>query len=77
MRVVQVDDNNQIIGKPFTLLYNVLIMEKLTDWEREYIEEHLTKRVKTDCYWDNPDLAVEDVKWLLEIIKKMDDKNVV
>jgi hypothetical protein len=52
-------------------------MEKLTDWEREYIEVHLTERVKTDCYYDNPDLAIEDVQWLLEIIKKMDDKNVV
>lgn len=45
--------------------------EKLTEWERCYIDEHLTERVKTDCYWDNPDLATEDVKWLLEVIKKL------
>ena len=45
--------------------------EKLTEWEKEYIDEHLTERVKTDCYWDNPDLATEDVKWLLEVIKKL------
>jgi hypothetical protein len=45
--------------------------EKLTEWEKEYIDKHLNERVKTDCYWDNPDLANEDVKWLLELIKKL------
>jgi hypothetical protein len=52
-------------------------MEKLTDWEREYIEKHLKERVETHCYWDNPDLAVEDVKFLLDIIKKLVSKNIV
>lgn len=45
--------------------------DKLTEWEKEYIDKHLTERVETDCYWDNPDLATEDVQWLLAVIKKL------
>jgi hypothetical protein len=47
------------------------MVEKLTEWEKGYIDEHLTERVKTDCYWVNPDLDTEDVEWLLEVIKKL------
>lgn len=50
-------------------------MYELTEWEKEYIEKHLTERVKTDCYWGNPDLATEDVGWLLEVIKKLRQQN--
>jgi len=49
-------------------------MEKLTDWEKEYINTHLAERVKTDCYYDNPNLAIEDIEWLLEIIKKLNSE---
>jgi len=45
--------------------------DKLTDWEKEYINKHLTVRVETDCYWDNPGLATDDVKFLLNIVKKL------
>jgi hypothetical protein len=55
----------------FTESENKNMEDKLTEWEKEYIDEHLTERVKTDCYWDNPDLATEDVKWLLDVIKKL------
>ena len=45
--------------------------EKLTDWEREYLEKHLPERANSDCYYDNPGMAAEDVEWLLEIIIKL------
>jgi hypothetical protein len=45
--------------------------DKLTEWEKEYIDKDLTERVKTDCYYDDPNLAIEDVEWLLEVIKKL------
>lgn len=48
-------------------------MEELTKWEKEYINDHLNLRIRTDnyCYTDNPDIAKEDVAFLLEIIKRL------
>lgn len=44
---------------------------KLTEWEKEYIEEHIPEKISADVYYEDPKTAVEDVKWLLEIIKKL------
>jgi len=45
--------------------------EKLTEWEKEYLEKHLPDKINSDFFSDNPSQAVEDIKWLLEIIKKL------
>ena len=44
---------------------------KLTSWEKEYIEKQLPSKTKSDFYYDNPGAAVEDVEFLLEVIKKL------
>lgn len=49
-------------------------MDKLTDWEKEYISKHLPAKTSEhgrDFYYDNPGAAVEDIEFLLEIIKKL------
>lgn len=46
-------------------------MDKLTDWEKEYISKHLDEKVNSDFYYDNPGAAVEDIEFLKEIIKKL------
>lgn len=48
--------------------------DQLTEQEKEYIDKHLSERVKTDCYWDEPSLATADVKWLLDIINRLRNK---
>jgi hypothetical protein len=45
--------------------------DKLTEWEKEYLEKHLPGRVTSDIYYDNPGTAIDDVEFLLEIIKKL------
>lgn len=50
--------------------------EKLTDWEKEYLEHHLPDKITNiDFYFDNPSAAIDDIKFLLELIKKL--RNVV
>ena len=43
----------------------------LTDWEKEYITEHIPGKIGSEFYWDNPSAAVEDVEWLLELVNKL------
>lgn len=45
--------------------------DKLTEWEKEYLEKRLPDRVTSDIYYDNPETAIDDVEFLLEIIKKL------
>ena len=45
--------------------------EELTNWEKEYIDKHLPEKTKSDFYYDNPGAAIEDVEFLLEVIKKL------
>jgi hypothetical protein len=49
--------------------------DKLTEWEKEYLDIHLPEKVISNCYYDNPDMAHEDIEWLLEIVKKLRDQN--
>ncbi len=44
--------------------------EELTNWEKEYIEKHIPKKT-SDFYYDNPGAAIEDIEFLLEVIKKL------
>lgn len=46
-------------------------MDKLTDWEKEYISKHLDGKINSDFYYDNPGAAVEDIEFLKGIIKKL------
>ena len=45
--------------------------EELTNWEKEYIDKHLPSKTKSDFYYDNPGDAIEDIEFLLEVIKKL------
>jgi len=46
-------------------------MKELTNWEKEYIDKHLPSKTKSDFYYDNPGSAIEDIEFLLEVIKKL------
>jgi hypothetical protein len=48
-------------------------MEKLTDWEREYIFTHMPNK-SADYYYDNPGDAVEDIEFLIKIIRKLTEE---
>jgi hypothetical protein len=46
--------------------------ELLTEWEKEYISIDLPEKIKSETYYyDNPSASIEDIEFLLEVIKKL------
>ncbi len=39
--------------------------------DKKYIEEILPKKLNSDFYFDNPSAAVDDIEYLLKIIKQL------
>jgi hypothetical protein len=64
------EDYEQRIERLYKLEENKM-EELLTEWEKEYIDKHLPEKTKSDFYYDNPGAAIEDVEFLLEVIKKL------
>ncbi len=57
-------------------LMNTLIlfnMSYLTKQEKQMVEQ-MKQTTKSEYYYDNPSAAIDDIEYLLSIVRRLDDK---